>query len=255
MAARVGISGIPMACAGQGFEAAIRWLSGHGLCEEVQFVRSVWMTPQKARYFAELNKSLKVPLSIHAPYYINLCNPAKVAASKARILASAKVGEILGADVVVFHPGFYGGDKARALELVTKGCREMARETSVLLGLETMGRQAQFGTLDEINAVCHEVKGCVPVLDFAHMYARNNGSIDYGAVLDKVRHLRHLHSHFTSVNYGNGNERNHLPISHKQPDFAPLAKEITRRKLDITIICESPMLEHDALRMRKMLGG
>ncbi|MFH1623459.1 MAG: endonuclease IV, partial [Candidatus Aenigmatarchaeota archaeon] len=34
--------------------------------------------------------------------------------------------------------------------------------------------------------------------------------------------------------------------------FKPLAQEILRRKLGITIICESPVLEMDALRMKKI---
>jgi len=253
MVARVGISGIPHSVAGEGFEAALRWFSKNGLCEEIQFVRSVWMTPEKARYFAGLNKTLGVTLSIHAPYYINLANPAKVAASKARILSSAKIAEIIGADIVVVHAGFYGGDKEKAIGLITKACKELAREMPVPLGLETMGRQAQFGTLDEILALCEEAKGCVPVLDFSHMYARNNGAIDYGEALDKMRRYKHVHSHFTGVNFANGNERNHLPIGSKQPDFAPLAREILARKLDITIICESPFLERDAFIMKRML--
>jgi deoxyribonuclease-4 len=46
-------------------------------------------------------------------------------------------------------------------------------------------------------------------------------------------------------------EKRHLVLDHK-PDFEPLAKEMLKRKFDITIISESPILEQDSLKMKKI---
>jgi deoxyribonuclease-4 len=252
MPIQIGVAGIPICCKELGFEEGLKWLNQNGLCEEVQFVRQVWMTKERAKAIKELNDSLKVPLSVHAPYYINLANPEKVEASKKRILESCDRAEIIGADIVVFHPGFYGKDKQKAFELVRKACAEMTKQTSVLLGLETMGRQAQFGTVDEILEINKELKNCVLVVDFAHIFARNNGKIDFVEILDKVKKIDHLHSHFTGVAFSNSDEKHHLPVSSNQPNFKELANELKKRKTDIMVICESPLLEKDALLMKKM---
>lgn len=256
MSVYIEVPGLPECCKGKGMEEAIRWLSKHGLHDEVQFNRQVYMKPQVAKEVGELAESLKpkVKLSVHAPYYINLANPEKVAASKKRILDSADRAERMGADIVVFHPGFYMNEKKKAFERVLKACKEMVKKTSVPLGLETMGKQKQFGTIEECVEIAHQVPGCLPVVDFGHVYARQNGKINYEDVFERLKSLKlkHYHTHFVCVEYGDpGNERYHLPISAKKPDFKPLAKFIKKKKLDISIVCESPLLEIDALKMLK----
>jgi deoxyribonuclease-4 len=127
--------------------------------------------------------------------------------------------------------------------------------------LETTGKVSQFGTLDEIIELCKEVKGCVPVIDWAHIFARQAGRIDFSEVLDKVLVLKpkHLHTHFSGMEFnpvkmtGRGNERRHLNVKEGAlPDYKPLVKEILKRKIDITLISESPNLEGDALFLKEM---
>jgi deoxyribonuclease-4 len=52
---------------------------------------------------------LGISLSVHAPYYVNLnsSDKTKREATKKRIIDCCRVGEQLGAKVVVFHPGYY----------------------------------------------------------------------------------------------------------------------------------------------------
>ena len=95
------------------------------------------------------------------------------------------------------------------------------------------------------------------MIDFAHLFARQGGIIDFKEVLDKVKHFHHLHCHFSGINYSmvglnQGNEKSHAPIKVNKPDFHELAKEIVKRNLDITIICESPLIEEDALVMKSI---
>ncbi len=252
MTIRIGVAGTPSVC--EKTEDALVWLKKNGLEEEVEFVRQVWMNKERAEKLKLLNKGLGVELSIHAPYYINLANPAKARASMKRIMDCCDRAERMGASIVVFHAGYYGKDRDRAHELIYKACSEMAKKTSVVLGLETTGKLTAWGTVDEIMKVNRDLKNCVPVIDFAHLYARAQGKIDYNGVMDKVKKLKHLHSHFSGINYGPGGERNHLPILSGKPDYRKIAELLIRRKTDITMICESPYLERDALIMKKIVS-
>jgi deoxyribonuclease-4 len=253
MAIRIGVAGTPSVC--EKIEDALVWLEKNSLEEEVEFVHRVWMNQKRAEEIKKLNKDLGVGLSIHAPYYINLANPEKEKDSMKRILDCCDRAERMGASIVVFHPGYYGKDKEKATELIYKACSRMAKQTSVLLGMETTGKTTAWGTLDEILAVNRDIKNCVPVIDFAHLYARAQGKIDYSEVLDKVKKFKHLHSHFSGINYGPGGERNHLPILAGKPDYRQIAKLLVKKKTDITMICESPYLERDALLMKKIVGS
>ncbi len=67
-----------------------------------------------------------------------------------------------------------------------------------------------------------------------------------------MKPFKHIHSHFSGINYTSKGERNHLPIKVNKPPFEPLAKEILKKKVDITIISESPLIERDSLVMKKI---
>lgn len=222
---------------------------------EVQFTYGVRMGTALAKKCGEVAKGNNIHLSCHAPYYVNLCNPEKLNASMKRILLAADRTSVMGGGVVTFHPGFYGKLEAEeAFNRVKAACKEMAKRLpkGALLGLETTGKHSQFGTLDEIIRICKVVKHSVPVIDFAHLYARAGGKINYKKVLDTVKPLRlkHIHTHFSNIEFSSKGERHHLVLDSKPP-FEPLAKEILRRKQNITIICESPILEVDSLRMKR----
>jgi deoxyribonuclease-4 len=119
---------------------------------------------------------------------------------------------------------------------------------------------SQVTDLEETIQLCKKVPRCVPCVDWAHLYARNQGKIDFGKIFDALKplKLKHLHTHFSCINFGPRGERNHLTLKYKKPDYQPLVKEILKRKpCDITLISESPALEQDALLVKKMFekGG
>jgi deoxyribonuclease-4 len=262
----LGPAGVPTSTKGTSTEAGIQEVKRLGLnCMEIEFVRQVYMDNRMARQAGQLAKSLGVELSVHAPYFINLCNPEKLKASMKRILDSCERAHHMGARVVVFHPGFYGKlEKEEACGMVRDACRKMAARIrqsgwNVKLGPETMGKQGSFGTVDELVRISREVDGVMPVLDFAHIYARQGGKIDFGKVFDALKplKLKRCHAHVTCVHHslvgpGRGNERYHLTLDEKKPDYLPLVEEVMKRKLDITLISESPVLEQDALRLKRM---
>ena len=95
-------------------------------------------------------------------------------------------------------------------------------------------------------------------MDFGHSFVRENGKINYGDIFDKLKPLKldHINSQFTGVKFNEKTKKFvdvHVPMDNNPP-FEPLAEEILKGKLDITIICESPLLEIDSLKMKKILG-
>ena len=127
---------------------------------------------------------------------------------------------------------------------------------NVKLGIETMAKMSQFGNLEETIKLCKEIKNVVPYIDWCHLFVRNDGRIDYPEIFDKLEILKldHIYSHFSNskLNTISGKFVDvHVPIK-SHPPFEPLAKEILKRKIDITIISESPILEQDSLKMKEI---
>lgn len=232
---------------------------------EIEFVRSIYLNEKTAEEVGKAAEELGVRLSVHAPYYINLCSKdvKVVKESKERILKSLVIGEIVGADAVAVHAAYYSGltpeQSYEKLKENVVNILDVAKSKgikNIKLGLETMGKSSQFGSLDEIIRLCKDVgKGLVPYIDWGHLYVRGRGNIDYGEVFDKLKVLKleHINSHFEGVGKNKKGEfvDVHVPIN-EYPPFEHLAKEILKRKLDITIISESPILEMDSLKMKQV---
>ena len=225
---------------------------------EIEFVRGVYLTNQTAKKFGELAKKLKLSLSIHAPYYINLASKekAKIAASKKRILQSCERGHHLGAKYIVFHAAFYQGrGEEEVYQIVKDAVLDMQKtinknKWNVVLAPETTGKKSQFGDLDELLRLKKETK-CELCVDFAHIYARNNGKINYDEIFKKLKPLKHIHSHFSGIVYTKKGERHHiLTEASRLKDFL---KYIKKYSADITIINESPDPVGDSVKAQKLL--
>ena len=91
--------------------------------------------------------------------------------------------------------------------------------------------------------------GCGITVDFSHLYARQQGQIDYAGVLNALP--KKFHAHFSGIEYGEKGERKH--IATKKKFFEPLANQLLKRKLDITLINESPQPYKDAAMMKRVL--
>jgi len=261
---KIGVAGIPLTLKGKGTGAGIKYLSEIGLdAMEVQFVRRVSMKDDTAREIGQIAKRFNVALSVHAPYMINLAseNPTVIVESLGRIKLSVARAWDLGASIVVFHSAYYTKkySKERTYQLVQAGCFDVLdymednRYKGIKLGVEIMGRQSQFGTVDELYKLKKEVSGVVPVVDFAHLHARCNGCMnaveDYFQVLRKLFNKDdHTHIHFSGIEFSHGNERRHLPVDFNQ--YKLLVTAIKKAGCTATIICESPLLEQDALKMK-----
>ena len=263
---RIGPAGIPLSCKGRTNKDGIiythRNLDLNAI--EIQFVRGLYvMSDEEAQIIRECSKENDIEVHVHAPYYINLAGDGEeIEMSFEKILRSAQMANNIGAKTVVIHPGFYGenGEK-KTMKLVIKNSKKITgilkkEKLKVKIGMETMGKQKVFGTLDEIIEVCKSVKGVIPVIDLAHIHARGNGCLkerkDFEEIFEKLKplKLKHYLLHVTGVLYENGNELYHLPIKKGDMPIAPLVEIILDNNYDVTLISESPLLEHDAVYIR-----
>ncbi|MCK5031007.1 MAG: TIM barrel protein, partial [Thermoplasmatales archaeon] len=168
----------------------------------------------------------------------------------------------MGAKTVIVHPGYYGDKSERkTLKKIVKNTKKLSsifrkEKIKTKIGLETMGKQKVFGDLDEIIEVCSSAKGVVPIVDLGHVHARCNGCLkkqdDFKEIFEKLKTLKleHYIMHVTGVLYENGNEQYHLPIKKGDMPLAPLIEVIFDNNYNVTLISESPLLEHDAVYMR-----
>lgn len=232
---------------------------------EVEFVQGVRMSREMAAKVGEAAKRERVLLSVHAPYFINLCSEdeQKRKASIERIYESVDRAFRMGAWIVVVHAAYYGKYRPeQCYEMVKQGLGEVldkaAKEgiRNVFIGVEVMLRNA-FGSIDETFRLAKEMRGVLPVIDWGHLYGREGGKLDFGKVLDLWRSTfgeTHMHTHFTSVTYRNGKfVDEHQPIDANMPPFEPLAQELAKRDMSITLICESPLLDQDSVKMLEVL--
>ncbi len=228
---------------------------------EVEFTYGVKMSNSDAKIIGKFARENNVKLSVHAPYYINLCSKEKekITASKKRIIDSCEKASFFSDDKshpvpIVFHAAFYQDfDKDEIYDAVKESINEMNEVISenkwnVILCPETTGKGTQFGTVDEIMQLVKETK-CGICVDFAHILARQNGKIDYDEVLSKLP--KKFHAHYSGINYSEKGERNHIPVDVKL--FKDLQSHIEKHKKEITLIIESPDPFKDCEKIRKLV--
>jgi deoxyribonuclease-4 len=245
-------------CAG-GILESLKRLKELGLDgQEIEFTYGVKMSNALAKQAGELAKKLGLKLSVHAPYYVNLCSEekAKIEASKKRILMSCERAHYLGASPVVFHAGFYGKrDAEETYQCIKQGMVDLQQKIKkknwkVKLAPETTGKKSQFGSVDELLRLKKEI-GTDICIDFAHLKARNNGKIDYGELFKKLKHVKHLHCHFSGIEFTAKGERRHLVM--KDSEINELLKALLKYNVDCMIISESPVTYQDSLKMKRIL--
>jgi deoxyribonuclease-4 len=249
----------PAGTGGNSFEG-IKAIAISGMdAVEIEFTYGVRMSNELAKKCGDEAKKFGLYLSIHAPYYINLCSAdkTKIEASKKRILESCERGHWLDAKYVVFHPGFYGKySKEESYQLVKKAIIEMQdvlkkKAWKVELAPETTGKPSAFGDLDELLRLKKEAH-CHFCIDFAHMLART-GKRDYKEIFEKLKNagIQHIQAHFSGIEYTAKGERRHVLTS--EHDIRELLMWIKKSHIDSTIINESPDTFGDALKMKRIL--
>jgi len=264
----LGPAGIPLMAKGQGTEEGIKKVKELGLhAMEIEFTHGIQFNNSTAKRIGEVSNSIGIKLSVHAPYYINLASVdiKKIKASKKRILDSCERAHYMGASPVVFHPGYYGKyTPQETYEIIKREVLDIAERIkenkwNTKIALETTGKKSQFGSLDEIIMLLSEIgtEYVTMCIDFAHLWARNLGSFDYNEAFEKIKKIKeldHIHSHFSQIEFTDKGEKRHLTFDEtmKNPPVEEVCREILKSRQDITIISESPVLEVDSLKIKRI---
>ena len=212
-------------------------------------------------------------LSLHAPYFISIASDDSdiISKSLSYTIKCVDGAAAMGAYIIVIHSGSTGKnsrDKAleKAKSTISKILNILYKEekTNIQIGLETMGKQNQLGTLEEVIELCKIDEILYPVVDFGHLNARSDNerfktSEDYYRIFEKIgekltyEKAKYLHCHFSKIEYTKMGEKKHLTFEDKDfgPEFEPLAKALAKNKLYPNIICESDgTMDIDALFMK-----
>ena len=264
-----GTAGIPHSSRSPTTEAGVIRIHELGLgCMEVEFVQGVRMSENSALSVGEVSRKRGIRLTAHAPYFINLNSQEeeKVAASRQRILQTARVTAAFGGEGIVFHAAFYmkcppdevyERVKRHLTEIIEQLDKERKR---VWIRPEVTGKESQFGTLDEILRLSAEIEGVAPCIDFAHLHARTgkfNCYRDFSWVLDQVgeklgrKGLDNLHLHVSGIEYGDKGERKHLDLRDSDFQYVELLQALRDHDARGMVVCESPNLEGDALLLQE----
>ena len=266
-----GTAGIPLNSKGSTTAEGISSVKRLGLgVMELEFVRSVNITKEKAPEVKKSAEENNVVLTCHAPYYINLnsLEKAKLKASIYRILNSARVANLCGAWSVCFHPGFYQkSTKEEAYNRVKNSLKEIINtlkkeNNNIWIRPETTGKETQFGNLDEILDLSAEFNNMMPCIDFAHFHARTNGKYnsykEFSEILEKIekklgkKGLENMHIHITGIAYGEKGEKHHLTLKESDLKYEELIKALKDFNVKGVAISESPNIEEDALLCQKI---
>lgn len=241
---------------------------------EIEFVRGVYLKPSNSEQLELIRKTSEeknISLSIHCPYYINLSSLDSeiIRNSVGYISQSLIVGQLIGAKVALFHPGYFQKqERADVLKMISTGLEKIietvekkGNQEKIHIGLELTGKETQVGSLEDIFYFYEKYKaeGVLPVIDFSHQHARKNGYFKDKKNLDSFfeqldsypDYLKNMHAHISGINYTEKGERNHLMLEESDMPYKEILKKLKEIKAEGTIICESPIPYLDAQLLKK----
>lgn len=236
---------------------------------ELGWVQSVRVSEETCALINQASSASDVSISVHAPYYINLnARDDEWPKSRQRLMDAAHYGNLAGATDIIFHPGsYFEKPPAEVLKVAIprlQGCVDELRAAGnpVCLRPETMGKSAMLGSLEDTIEMSRSIPGVHPCIDFAHLHARPgdgtfNSLPEWSESLEKyskilgAEALRQLHIHLSGIEYGPKGEKNHLPVEESDLKLRELFQALFDFKAAGRILCESPIMEEDAIFMKK----
>ena len=252
-----------------------KWVIEKGLeLFEYSFGKGYMMSSETAEKIGNEFQKYGVELSLHAPYFINFANPDEQMYEKTKgyIRTGIKFLKLMKAKRLVFHPASCGKlSREDAFELTYSRIKEFIAELDaeglldgIYLCPETMGKNLQIGTVEEIVKICELNEHLLPTFDLGHINARTGGSLknkeDYKKIfqfcMDRIgeERTKNCHIHFSKIEYGAKGEIRHLNFDDMiyGPNFEPFAECICELGLSPHIVCESAgMQTEDAQFMKK----
>ena len=236
---------------------------------ELGWVQSVRVSEETCALIKQAGVEQGVSLSVHASYFFNLnALDEEWPKSRKRLMDAAHYGNLAGATDIIFHPGsYFGNPPADVLKIAIPRLKAFMDElrkakNPVILRPETMGKSAMLGSFEDTLEMSKAIEGVEPCIDFAHLHARpGDGTMNtydewagllksYEKALGK-KALKRLHIHLSGIEYGPKGEKKHLALGESDLKINFLFQALKDFNCAGRILCESPIMEEDALNMKK----
>jgi len=237
-------------------------------CMQLEFAHGVRMKEEVSSGLRKISYELGIPLTSHGPYYINLNarEQDKIDSSVERIIQTAKISDLCGAESMTFHAAFYMKDSPYdVFDLVEKSMNVIEERLSRLdieieLRPELTGKTSQFGSLAELISLTKAVGSCHPCMDFSHLYARTgmyNSYNEFCEVLDTLKvelgekSLMNMHLHISGISSNSKGDLKHLNLDKSKFNWKELLRSLKDYGCCGYVICNSPNLEKDAVMLKE----
>ena len=264
-----GTAGVPNSTAKKNSPVdGVRRIHELGLdCMQLEFAHGVRMKEETSSALRKVSYELGVPLTSHGPYYINLNarEQDKIDSSVERIIQTAKISDLCGAESMTFHAAFYMKDSPfDVFDLVEKSMNVIEERLSRLdiqieLRPELTGKTSQFGSLEELISLTKNVESCRPCMDFSHLFARTgkfNSEKEFDEVLETLKAelgeeaVQNMHIHISGISTNSKGDLKHLNLSDSKFNWKDLLRSLKKSGSGGYIICNSPNLEDDAKMLK-----
>lgn len=236
-------------------------------CMQLEFAHGVRMKEEVSSALRKASYELGVPLTSHGPYYINLNarEQDKIDSSVERIIQTAKISDLCGAESMTFHAAFYMKDSPYdVFDLVEKSMNVIEERLNRLdieieLRPELTGKTSQFGSLDELISLTKNVMSVKPCMDFSHLYARTgeyNSYDEIKGVLDQLESelgkdaLKNMHIHVSGISSNSKGDLKHLNLVKSDFNWKDMLRALKEKDCGGYVISNSPNLEDDALMLK-----
>jgi deoxyribonuclease-4 len=237
-------------------------------CMQLEFAHGVRMKEEVSSALRKVSYELGVPLTSHGPYYINLNarEQDKIDSSVERIIQTAKISDLCGAESMTFHAAFYMKDSPYdVFDLVEKSLNVIEERLSRLdieieLRPELTGKTSQFGSLEELISLSKSVTSCKPCMDFSHLYARTGSVNDYKGFCETLETLKNelganalkeMHIHISGISSNSKGDLKHLNLEKSKFNWKDLMKALKDMDCRGYVVCNSPNLEVDAAMLKQ----
>lgn len=237
-------------------------------CMQLEFAHGVRMKEEVSSGLRKASYELGIPLTSHGPYYINLNarEQDKIDSSVERIIQTAKISDLCGAESMTFHAAFYMKDSPYdVFDLVEKSLNVIEERLSRLdieieLRPELTGKTSQFGSLEELISLTKSIGSVRPCMDFSHLFARTqkyNSEQEFNEVLDILAEelgpvsLQNMHIHISGISSNSKGDLKHLNLEDSKFDWKGLIRVLKERNCAGYVICNSPNLEVDAAMLKQ----
>lgn len=236
-------------------------------CMQLEFAHGVRMKEEVSSGLRKVSYELGVPLTSHGPYYINLNarEQDKIDSSVERIIQTAKISDLCGAESMTFHAAFYMKDSPYdVFDLVEKSLNVIEErlgrlDIEIELRPELTGKTSQFGSLEELIQLTKSVSSCSPCMDFSHLFARTGEYNSYDEFQNVLNHLEaelgresldNMHIHISGISSNSKGDLKHLNLNSSQFNWKDLMRVLKERNCKGYVICNSPNLEVDAKMLK-----